>query len=178
MLRNSRMIVEAGIMIGLSIILNQIRLFQMPQGGSITLGGYLPIFIFAIRWGGVPGMIVGGLYGLLDALFFPYIVHPVQFLLDYPIAYSLLGIAGFGKISRFKEGIKVRNVIMIFLASTMRLFAAVLSGVIFFKEFLPPDINYFLASFLYNAPYIMINTVLVVVLLVLIWKPLEGALKR
>ena len=47
---NIRMLAEAGVMIALAVILNNIKLYKMPQGGSITPGGYVPLLIFAIRW--------------------------------------------------------------------------------------------------------------------------------
>ena len=48
-----KMLTEAGIMIALSFILGRIKLFSMPQGGSVTAGQMIPLIIFAIRYGAV-----------------------------------------------------------------------------------------------------------------------------
>ena len=47
----------------------------------------VPIFVLALRRGLVPGMIAGAVYGCVDLLIDPFVVHPVQLLLDYPVAY-------------------------------------------------------------------------------------------
>ena len=48
------LIVNIALMLGLAIILHQIRLYHMPQGGSITLGGMVPLLLLAYRYG--PGI--------------------------------------------------------------------------------------------------------------------------
>ena len=40
-------ITHMGLMISLALILHQIRIYQMPQGGSITLGSMLPLLFIA-----------------------------------------------------------------------------------------------------------------------------------
>lgn len=176
--KNTRMLIEAGVMIALAVILNQIKVFQMPNGGSITLGGYLPLFIFAIRWGGLPGILCAAVYGVLDAILSPFIIHPIQFLLDYPIAYGALGLAGFGNINRFDGKMKSMNIIMIIFASFMRFVFAVLSGVIFFGSTLPANVNPWIASIGYNGPYVAVNTIVVLILLFVLWTPIQRGLKR
>ncbi len=44
----TRMIVEAGIMMALAYVLSMVKIFQMPNGGTITAGSMIPILIFAI----------------------------------------------------------------------------------------------------------------------------------
>jgi thiamine transporter len=65
----------------------------MPQGGSVSLG-MLPLFVLALLRGPRVGLVAGVLYGLLDLIMKPYIFHPVQVVLDYPLAYGLCGLAG------------------------------------------------------------------------------------
>lgn len=45
-------------------------------------------------------MFVGFVYGLLQSMQDPYIIHPAQFLLDYPIAFAMAGLAGILKTRR------------------------------------------------------------------------------
>ena len=51
----------------------------------------LPIIVFALRRGPGAGAMAGTLFGLLDYVFEPFFIHPVQFVLDYPLAFGLLG---------------------------------------------------------------------------------------
>ena len=85
---DSRCIAFAGISIALSFTLSYIKLWRMPQGGSVTLVSVLPIMLFSYVYGAKKGVLIGLIYGVLQSVQDPYIVHPAQFLLDYPIAYA------------------------------------------------------------------------------------------
>lgn len=52
--RKLQMLCEGAILVALAQILSMLKLWEMPWGGSITLG-MLPIFLFAVRWGPVGG---------------------------------------------------------------------------------------------------------------------------
>lgn len=56
---------EIGVAIALAAVLGQVRLFQMPQGGSVSLE-LLPIIFIAVRRGVAPAIVTGVLYGLLQ----------------------------------------------------------------------------------------------------------------
>lgn len=165
-----KVLVEAGIMIALTVLLNNIKLYHLPKGGSITLGGYVPLMIFSLRWGIKKGLIVGMTYGLLDALIDPYVIAPIQFLLDYPLAYSMFGFAGIAtKNIGFKSlNDKVRVMSSIILSNLLRLLMAVLSGIIFFKEYLPDNFPYILSSIMYNGSYVIPNMIISMVIVAII----------
>lgn len=76
----TKLIVHVGLMISLAIILNQFRIYHMPQGGSITLGSMIPLLLIALRYGSGVGYLAGFLYGLMNLLLNPYVLHPVQVL--------------------------------------------------------------------------------------------------
>lgn len=172
---NIRMLTEGGIMIALSVLLSNIIIYQMPNGGSVSAGSMVPILLFSIRWGVLPGMFVGGLYGLLDFLLKPYFYHPLQFLLDYPLAFALLGLAGFGYIykNRDKSSQNIMIIIGVALGIFGRLMSHVLSGVIFFAEYAGRQ-NPWIYSIIYNATYLIPEFVISLVILLLIWKPLKN----
>jgi thiamine transporter len=145
------MLVEAGIMIGLAYVLNLVKVFEMPQGGSVTAGSMIPILIFAFRWGVGPGFLAGGIFGMLQLILGGYILTPIQAIIDYPIAFAVLGIAGLfaskSELSISKVGSGV------FLALFLRFIAHVLSGVIFFSSALPEGVNAWWNSIVYNGTY-------------------------
>lgn len=167
---------EGALMLALSFILNNIRIFRMPQGGSITLAGYVPLLIYALRWGLGPGLVLGLIYGFIEFIADPYIVHPIQFLLDYPLAYMAMGLAGLGKSENTIQGnIDKRAIGAIIFAVFMRAVVAMASGIIFFKEFLPEDMPYLLGSAIYNFSYIIPNTIIDIIVILLIYKPITKA---
>ena len=92
-----RMISYGALSIALSFVLSLIRLFRMPSGGSVTPGSMLPIMLFAASYGIGPGMLAGLVYGLLQYLQGGWFLNPWQFILDYPLAFAMLGLAGLYK---------------------------------------------------------------------------------
>ncbi|QQK07753.1 energy-coupled thiamine transporter ThiT [Miniphocaeibacter halophilus] len=168
---NVKMLAEAGIMIALSIVLNMIKLYKLPQGGSITPGGYVPLLLFALKWGPTKGVTVGIIYGLIDCLIDPYIIHPLQFLLDYPLAYGMLGLAGLASKNLNFNSVKgkIKLTLSVVFANFMRMVIAILSGIIFFKKFLPTNIPYVLGSFIYNISYVLPNTIICIILIFIIY---------
>lgn len=93
-LPGSRRLTEMALAVAMALILAQLPLYRLPQGGSITLV-MVPLLGLALlrgtRAGVMAGMVFGLLHGLLQS---PFFYHPFQILLDYPIAYGALGLAG------------------------------------------------------------------------------------
>lgn len=114
------------ICIALSFVLSYIRFFKMPQGGSITAGSMIPVMLFAYWFGPADGVIAGMVYGLLQFIQDPFIVHPLQVVLDYPLAFGALGLAGLSK-KNFSLSLAI--------GSIFRFFFSFLSGTLFFVEY-------------------------------------------
>ncbi|WP_018963405.1 energy-coupled thiamine transporter ThiT [Coprothermobacter platensis] len=112
MFKSTRMLAEAGIMVGLSLALWYLNLGQLPQGGSISLQ-MLPLFVFSLRWGAGPGIVVGVAYGLLHSMQDMFVVHPLQYLLDYPIAFGLIGLSGLVRNLKITKTVSVLLAIIV-----------------------------------------------------------------
>lgn len=91
---DTRAIVYGALAIALSYALSYVKFFKMPQGGSVTFASLLPLMIYCCMFGTRRGLIVCLLYGAMQALQDTYIIHPMQFLLDYPLAFGLIGVSG------------------------------------------------------------------------------------
>ena len=156
----TRMLANAALVIVLSFILSYIRLYKMPQGGSITLASMLPIFMFAYAYGCAPGMLVGMAYGVLQFIQDAYFVHPVELLLDYPLAYAMLGLAGLA--GRFSDQWGIIPGIV--LGTFGRFVCAFLSGVIFFGMYAPEGQNVLVYSAVYNGFYLIPEAVICLVI--------------
>lgn len=142
----AREIGEMAIVIALSTVLSFIKVFQMPQGGSITAGSMIPLIYLALR--NRPKVAFTGaiLYGIVQFIIEPFFVHPAQLLLDYPLAFGSLGIATF-----FKKYSLVGAAIGIGL----RFICHFLSGFIFFTMNAPPSMNFIYYSAIYNGAYLL-----------------------
>ncbi|MEM3597162.1 MAG: energy-coupled thiamine transporter ThiT [Candidatus Bathyarchaeia archaeon] len=93
----TKIFAEAIVFVALSAALNSIKLYQLPYGGSVTLAGMVPILWLSLRRGPVIGTYAGVVLGLVVMIIEPYLYNPVQILLDYPIAFGALGLAGIFK---------------------------------------------------------------------------------
>src|SRR4029450_8981349 len=94
--RDTRVLTEAALAVALAFVLGFVVLFKMPYGGSVSLE-MIPLILLALRQGWKVGVVAGAAYGLLDLAIDPFVVHPLQLVLDYPLAFGVLGLAGFFK---------------------------------------------------------------------------------
>ena len=157
---STRMLANAALCIALSFVLSYIRLYKLPQGGSITLASMLPLFLFAYAYGVGPGMLVGAAYGILQFIQDAYFVHPIELLLDYPLAFAMLGLAGLA--SRFSD--KWGLIPGIILGTFGRFVCAFLSGVIFFGMYAPEGQSVLVYSAVYNGFYLIPEAIICIVL--------------
>lgn len=152
----TKRLVESALMIALSTILSFIILFRLPFGGSITACCMLPVILvsyrYGVKWGfatafafrliqGIQGIAEGTFSaaalgvenGVFNGGFFsgsPLLAAFGIFLLDYIIAFTVLGIGGI-----FRDKIKNKPLALvcgILLAGLLRYVAHVISGAIFF----------------------------------------------
>ncbi len=148
---DTRAVAVSALLVALSIILNQLVLFRMPQGGSITLFSMVPIVLCAYFFGVRRGLMAGMCVGLINLIFNPYVIHPIQLLLDYPLAFGALALGGI--FAGQKHGL-VKGYIF---GVVCRYICAVLSGVIFFGEYAPEGFNALTWSLWYNATYLTVE---------------------
>ncbi len=173
-----KMLVEGGLCIALAFILGKIKLFEMPQGGSITAGQMIPLIIFAMRHGLSKGLIVGALYGVVDMMLGGYVIHPAQALLDYPLAFGLLGLAGMFSNEFIKEK-TIKPVILGTLIGVLgRFICHVLTGVIFFGSYAPEGQNVWAYSIIYNGTFLAVELVITIILIYLLRNVLTKDLLR
>ncbi len=149
---DSRRIANASMCIAIAFILSCIKLYRMPQGGSITPASMLPLVAFAVACGPLQGAIVGCAYGLIGLIQDPYVIHPVQMLVDYPLAFGALALGGLVCLLPIKKELKLPLAVLI--GGIGRYAMAVLSGTVFFSEYAPADQSAFIYSLIYNISYL------------------------
>ena len=154
---NARMISFGAISIALSFVLSCIRLFRMPQGGSVTPASMLPLMLFSAAYGVGPGMLAGLVYGVLQYLQGGWFLNVWQFALDYLLAFAALGLAGLAKHWDKKWGLYLAMA----PAALCRALSATLAGIAFWDT--APW-----ASLVYNGTYLIPDTLICMVLALLI----------
>lgn len=177
----TRILVEIALAIALAAVLNMLKLWRMPQGGTVSLV-MLPIIVIALRRGLLVGLITGALYGVVDFFIDPVPpVHWAQPLLDYPIAYLMVGFAGlFAPMwARVRDSASVASVTLtVGLAALVggagRYLAHTASGAIFFGEYAPPGQPVVVYSLIYNL-YVPLSALLAFVVAIVLLPALERA---
>ena len=154
-----RALTVSALMIALATVLGQIKVFSMPQGGSVTLFSLLPIIACGYLLGTRRGVMAGFCVGLINLIFGPYVIHPVQLLLDYPIAFGAMGLSGLA--ANMKNGLTKGYIIGII----SRYICAVLSGVIFFGEYAPEGFNAWTWSLWYNLTYLAAEGIITLIVI-------------
>ena len=148
------MAASSGLMLAMAVILTAFPFYRMPNGGSVTLGGMLPLFFISFAYGPEVGMLAGFAYSLMNLVMAPYILHPVQVLFDYPLPFMALGLAGC-----FPR----HHMAGITAAVAVRLFFHFLSGVVFLGSYAPASTSIYLYSFVTNLTYLLPNLVICLV---------------
>lgn len=166
---NTRKLAFCSISIALAFALSYIKLFEAPMGGSITLMSSFFITFIGYLYGPYIGIMSGIAYGFLQLIAGPYVIHPMQLLMDYPFAFGALGLSGifcnkkYGVISGYITGVLGRYIF------------AILSGVIFFASY-AGDQNVWVYSILYNGGYLGIEALITLVILCI--PPVRDGLKE
>ena len=119
----------AGVCIALSFALSYVKFFSLPMGGSVTLASMLPIMLYAYIFGARKGIFAGLIYGVLQFIQSPQPYQWMQILLDYPVAFSALGLAGIAKNFKFLKGNMIAEVMVGMVVAVLFRYAAhVVSG--------------------------------------------------
>lgn len=170
----TRQIVFCAIILALATVISVVlKLPSLPFGGSITLFSMLVICLAGYWYGPTAGLITAVAYGVLQFITGPYVVHPLQVLLDYPLAFGALGLSGFfsgkknGLVTGYIAGVAGRFVFH------------QISGFIFYTEYVGDvhgNLLAILASTVYNLSYLLPEMVATLILLAI--PAVSGALAR
>ncbi len=174
---HTKAVVYAGVMIALSFALSYVRLFHLPQGGSVTLASLLPLLLYSYAFGARRGVLVGLICGLLQFIQEPIIYHPAQFLLDYPIAFSAIGLSGILFRTPTANKKILRFVLGAVFAGLIRYASHVISGIFVFYVWAPEAYGAVAWGFLYNT-FVFADIAIAIALGVVLLgvKPIDKAL--
>lgn len=156
--------------VALGTVLSNVKVFHFPTGGSITLLSMLIIALPGYWFGLGAGLLTGVAYGILQLVIDPYVLYPMQLVVDYILAFGALGLSGLfagrknGLLKGYCAGVLGRYVF------------AVISGWIFFGSYAWEGWGALPYSLAYNAIYIFAEAAITVIILLL--PPVKKAFAR
>ena len=170
---DTRAITFAAISIALSFALSYIRILHMPMGGSITFASMLPLMLYSYMFGCKKGLIAGIVYGFLQAIQDPWLLHPAQFALDYLVAFMAMALTGcLRNVASLKGKMRTQFTLGAIIAGVMRYISHYFSGVFAFGTFgadyseeygISALANPYFYSFVYQSMYVIPEIVIVIV---------------
>jgi thiamine transporter len=160
---STKLIAEVAMVVALSTVLSFIKIYHLPQGGSITAGSMVPLIWVSLRRGPRIGLFTCFIYGLVQFMIEPWAMGgPIQVLLDYPFAFGALGLAGFfQRYPLIGVGVGIGG----------RFVSHFLSGIYFWWALYgPPEMNPAVYSLIYNGSYLFGELIVSAILTYLIIK--------
>lgn len=159
----TKQLVFSAMAIALATVISvAVKLPSLPNGGSVTLFSMFLVTLVGYWYGPVVGIMAAVGYGILQFITGPYVVHPIQVVIDYPLAFGALGCSGF--FANKKNGL-----LKGYLAGVAgRFFFASVSGLIFYTvyvESLGENMMAIWASLVYNMSYIVPEAVATIILI-------------
>lgn len=168
-----RALCEGAVMVAMAQVLGYLKFYEMPYGGSVTLA-MIPIFFYCVRWGLGSGLLASFAFSLLQlTLDGAYAFTWQSMLLDYILAFSLLGVAGVFRGRKY--GVFYGSIV----GSVLRFAASTLSGVYVWAEYMPDKFlgmamaSPWIYSPIYNGIYVGLNLIICLAAFGILYKPLN-----
>ena len=178
---------ECAIFIALGTVLSIVIIYEAPLGGSVTLFSMVPVIMLSFRHGAKWGIasafcysVLQLLLGMKNVMYVPGAFGIVLcVLLDYIIAFTVLGLAGiFMNIKDAKMNHYVKIICGTLAVCILRYASHVVSGAIVWYEItkegawndLVLRTGMWTYSLIYNAQYMLPETIITLIGIVLIMK--------
>lgn len=156
---STKQLVYCGVAMALAMVCSMIKFANLPMGGSCTLCSMLFISLIGYWYGPSVGLTTGFAYGLLQFIMEPIFYTLPQMLIDYPLAFGALGLAGF--FSGKKHGLHIGYLVGVI----GRYIFATISGVVFFGAYAPEGTPALLYSLGYNASYLVPEAIVTLIII-------------
>lgn len=166
-----RMVLSA-IMVALSILLENISVYQLPMGGSITLFSMVPIvvvgWLFGTSWGLRSGFVTSLIFMLFGFKNFGYVSGALSYIIlvlaDYVLPFTLIGLGGIFK-GKFGGKAPLEIGVGAFMVGIIRYLCHFISGITIWGAFASDDTMSAIVAYsaTYNGSYMIPNTILTVV---------------
>ena len=156
---SAKQLAFCAVALALAMVTSMIKIFRFPFGGSVTLFSMLFICLIGYFYGPGTGILTDVAYGFLQFILGPYIYTPIQVVVDYPLAFGALGLAGF--FWKSKNGLLKGYIIGV----VGRWVFSVISGWVFFGEYAWDGWAALPYSLCYNGAYIFAEAIITIILI-------------
>lgn len=184
----TRRLTESAIFIAIATVLSMIKI-DLPFGGGVTIVSMLPLVLISHRWGWKWGVLTAFVYSLIQQLLgldnLQYVTGVVMviglILLDYVIAYTVIGLSGVmdNLLGKGRKALFLG----ILVTFTLRFACHLVSGAWIWGEWAEDvfmNINMsgpWMYSFFYNGWYMLAELVMTEVVAMLLYAPLKPFLE-
>ncbi len=158
---------ESALMIAFATVLSVVKILNLPYGGSVTAASMLPILLIAYRYGTGWGLCVGAVHGVLQLFLGVKNIMGVNFgaavailLLDYVVAFTVLGFGGVFRRSCKKQATGLA--LGALLGCILRYVCHAVAGATVWAEYNYSDLPTIAFSAVYNATYMLPETIITV----------------
>ncbi len=163
--KSTPILVECAMMIAMSTALSFVKLFDLPQGGSVTCASMAPLILVSYRHGIKWGLFTGFVHSLLQMLIQFYappantaLAFAGTILLDYVLAFTVLGAAAFFG-SPFKNRLASAAAGSV-AVTVLRFLCSFMSGILIWGSYAPEGTPVWLYSLTYNGSYMLPETII------------------
>ena len=162
----TKQIVMVAAMLALATVTMNIKLFELPYGGSITLFSMLFVCIIGYWYGPKIGILSALIFSILQFIMggSTYILSFWQVCFDYLLAFAALGLAGF--FYKKKNGLLIGYIVAILVRGVM----ASIAGYLYWMEYMPdnfPKSLEIIYPIVYNYSYILAEGVITIIILMI-----------
>ncbi len=183
MSKSVRRLTESAVFIAIGTVLSFLKI-DLPFGGGVTIASMLPLIIISHRWGWKWGVFTAFVYSVLQLLFgldnvgyaTTFLTAAGVVLLDYIIAYTVIGLSGIFD----KPCGKTRKSVCVGIAVTffLRFLCHYITGVWIWGGWMPESFmnitmtSPWLYSFLYNGWYMLAELIVTEIVANILYAPL------
>ena len=183
MSKSVRKLTESAVFIAIGTVLSFLKI-DLPFGGGVTIASMLPLIIISHRWGWKWGVFTAFVYSVLQLLFgldnvgyaTTFLTAAGVVLLDYIIAYTVIGLSGIFD----KPCGKTRKSVCVGIAVTffLRFLCHYITGVWIWGGWMPESFmnitmtSPWLYSFLYNGWYMLAELIVTEIVANILYAPL------
>ncbi|MDO5564523.1 MAG: energy-coupled thiamine transporter ThiT [Eubacteriales bacterium] len=158
--KNIKILSVQGICLALAIITSTyIKIFHMPLGGSVSLCSMLFVALPSYFFGVKIGLISSFAFSILTFVIDPLFYYPMQFIFDYILAFTSLGLTGIFREKKY--GLQIGFSIAVFF----RFLFTSISGYLFFREYVPIGWNPIFYTVIYNGSYMSIELLFTLIII-------------
>jgi len=175
---NTKSITKGAMMAALATILSYITVYTLPNGGSITAASMVPIIIIALTCDFKTAIMTSMTYSVVQLLIKPQLPPAQEFaafiaaiLLDYIIAFSVLGLAGIFAMPFGNK--RIGAVFATVMVTFIRFVCHYISGITIWASYAPEGTPVWIYSLTYNGSYMALEGIISVIVIMFIYNSIK-----